>query len=227
VAGKAGDGSAGSMGEVSDGGSADDMAGAAGSGGKPSGGGTSAGGTSTGGTSSAGTSSGGAGGKSGVGGSGGKSAAGGSGGSGGSVSADCTSKSPDASCSCVANAAHDYWFCSSYQTFAAAESKCTAAGMHLPKVETQAEDDFIYSTSVAKTLGEYYLGSTDASTPDSWSWLAGGKFWDGVADGTPTGYTNWSSNEPNASGDCLVVQTGGKWDDRICTDGRRYICETK
>jgi len=171
---------------------------------------------------------GGNGGTSGSGGAGGSasSAGAGAGGSGSGGAAPCSSKSPDASCSCVANAGQDYWFCTKYQTFAAAEAKCTAVGMHLPKVETQAEDNFIYGTSVIKVLGEYYLGGTDATTPDTWVWLAGGQFWKGVANGTATGYTHWSANEPNASGDCVVVQgNGGAWDDRICTDGRKFVCE--
>jgi hypothetical protein len=55
--------------------------------------------------------------------------------------------------------------------------------------------------------------------------LAGGTFWTGVANGTASGYAHWNSNEPNASGDCIVVQTGLSWDDRICTDQRKYICD--
>jgi Lectin C-type domain len=161
----------------------------------------------------------------GTGGAGGTGGKGGSAGAGGSGTAPCSSKSPDATCSCVANAAHDYWFCTTYLSFAAAEKKCTAAGMHLPKVETKAEDDFIFATTAAKTMGEYYLGATDAATADTWLWLAGGQFWKGVADGTASGYAHWSANEPNASGDCLVVQSNGPWDDRICTDQRKYICE--
>jgi hypothetical protein len=97
--------------------------------------------------------------------------------------------------------------------------------MHLPKVESDAEDAWLYTTATAKTLGEYYLGATDSAVPDTWMWLSGGQLWQGVADGTPTGYVNWNTAEPNADGDCLVVQNGGVWDDRTCGDERKFICE--
>jgi hypothetical protein len=149
----------------------------------------------------------------------------GSAGSGGDGSTECVSTAPEASCSCVAYDGHDYWFCTSYLTFVGAENKCKAVSMHLPKIDNEAEDDWLFGTAATKTMGEYFLGATDASTPDEWSWLAGGKLWSGVADGTPTGYASFSPNEPNASGDCLVVQSNGPWDDRICTDQRKYVCE--
>lgn len=146
-------------------------------------------------------------------------------GAGGSVAA-CITAAPDIGCTCELYNAHEYWFCNQYLTFAAAENKCKSVKMHLPKIETQAEDDWLFAAAQAYLLGEYFLGATDASTPDEWSWLAGGKFWSGVADGTATGYAHWSANEPNASGDCLVVQGNGPWDDRTCTDQRRYVCES-
>ena len=149
---------------------------------------------------------------------------GGAGGAGGGPG-ECGSSAPELACSCSAHAQHDYWFCPTYLTFGAAESKCKTANMHLPKIETQAEDDWLFVTAASKSMGEYFLGATDAATPDEWSWLAGGKFWSGVANGTGYGYTNWSANEPNASGDCLVAQANGPWDDRTCTDQRKYICE--
>lgn len=125
----------------------------------------------------------------------------------------------------MAHDAHDYWFCPTFLTLGAAEAKCKAVSMHLPKVETKAEDDWLFATAAQSSLGEYFLGATDATTPDEWSWLAGGKLWSGQADGTAYGYANWSSNEPNGSGDCLVVQSNGPWDDRTCTDQRKYVCE--
>jgi len=147
-------------------------------------------------------------------------------GAGGSP-AECLGAAPDVGCTCELYAAHEYWFCSQYLTFAAAENKCKSAQKHLPKIETQAEDDWLFAAAQTHLLGEYFLGATDATTPDEWSWLVGGKFWSGVADGTASAYAHWSANEPNASGDCLVVQGNGPWDDRTCTDQRRYVCESQ
>jgi hypothetical protein len=137
----------------------------------------------------------------------------------------CNSTSPDASCTCAKNGAAEYWFCTTFLEFDKAEAKCTAVGMHLPKVETVGEDTFLYDTAMAKVLGEYYLGGTDVAVPDTWVWLAGGQFWQGQVDGTVTGYAHWNVTDPNHTGDCVVVQNGGVWDDRTCADERKYICE--
>ncbi len=147
----------------------------------------------------------------------------GSGGTGGSA-AECATSSPHASCTCHAYGGHDYWFCTTKAVFDVAEGNCVSAGMHLMKVTSGPEDTWIYDTGFA-TLGEYWLGSSDESTPDTWTWLWGGTFWTGTANGTAGGYEHWNDNEPNASGECAMVQTGGAWDDRICTDQRGYVCE--
>lgn len=115
---------------------------------------------------------------------------------------------PEANCVCHTHDAHDYWFCFIPQDFAEAESRCAAKGMRLIQVSSAAEDGWIYSTAKTLSYGEYYLGTTDASSPDDWSWLAGGQFWTGLANGTAAAYVNWRGGEPNGSGDCAMVLEG-------------------
>jgi hypothetical protein len=146
-------------------------------------------------------------------------------GSGGANGAPCSGKKPEANCTCQSYGNHDYWFCPTARNFASGEANCASASLHLAHVTSAAEDKWINDAANAASFGEYWLGSTDASTPNTWTWLAGGTFWTGVANGTATGYAHWNSGEPNASGDCVVVQTGSAWDDRICTDQRKYICD--
>lgn len=193
----------------------------AGTGGAGGSGGTAAGAAGKGGTGGAGGGGGTGGGGTGGGGTGG----GGNGGSGGDPPVKCDSTSPDASCTCAKNGDAEYWFCATFLEFDKAEAKCTAVGMHLPKVETAGEDTFLYTTAMAQSLGEYYLGGNDLAEADTWVWLAGGQFWKGQSDGTVTGYAHWNTGDPNHTGDCVVVQNGGVWDDRICNDERKYICE--
>jgi len=180
--------------------------------GGPDSGGTDAGGGSAkagaGGISgdSGGSASGGApvnlgGGNAGAGGNAGSAGGGGAAGSSG-IGMPCLTKSPDASCSCAGYGARDYWFCTAYLTFDAAEKKCKAVSMHLPKVESQGEDSFLFKTAAGKNLGEYYLGAIDAQ------------------------YSHWSPGQPDGSGACIVVQNNGPWDDRTCFDQRKYICES-
>lgn len=166
------------------------------------GGGAAGSGSDGGNASSAGAGGAGAtGGNAGAGGNAGSAGGGGAAGSSG-IGMPCLTKSPDASCSCAGYGARDYWFCTAYLTFDAAEKKCKAVSMHLPKVESQGEDSFLFKTAAGKNLGEYYLGAIDAQ------------------------YSHWSPGQPDGSGACIVVQNNGPWDDRTCFDQRKYICES-
>jgi hypothetical protein len=159
-----------------------------------------------------------------AGGSAGSTAGGSSAGSGGSAAA-CSGAKPESNCVCHTNTNHDYWFCPTARSFDDGESHCTSAGLHLVKVTSAAEDKWVNDTANAATFGEYYLGGSDTNTPNTWTWLAGGTFWTGLANGTVTGYAHWGSSQPDGSGTCVVVQSNFVWDDRICTDHRLYICE--
>ncbi len=224
--------SAGSSASGGSAGAAGSSKGGSASGGSATGGNSGAAGSSSAGSSAGGTSSAGAAGSSSSGASssgassGGASAgSAGTAGSGGTSAAPCSGKKPEANCTCQTYSAHDYWFCPTGHDFTTSEANCVSAGLHLAHVTSSAEDKWINDAANAASFGEYWLGSTDASTPNTWTWLAGGTFWTGVANGTASGYAHWNTGEPNASGDCLVVQTGFAWDDRICTDQRKYICD--
>jgi hypothetical protein len=197
-------------------GSAQTMAGASGA--------ATAGASAMGGSSAGGSSAGGAGSAGKGGSSAGASSGGASAGSGGSAAA-CSGTKPESNCVCHTNGGHDYWFCPTARDFADSESKCVAASLHLVKIANAVEDKWVNDTANAASFGEYYLGGTDANTPNTWTWLKGGTFWTGLANGTTSSYAHWGSNQPDASGTCVVVQSNFVWDDRICTDHRLYICD--
>jgi hypothetical protein len=181
------------------------------------------GGSSTGGSASGGAGTAGKGGSS-AGGSSGNANGGASAGSGGSGAA-CSGAKPESNCVCHTNGGNDYWFCPTARDFADGESKCVGAGLHMVRIANALEDKWVNDTANAASFGEYYLGGTDATTPNTWTWLAGGTFWTGLANGTVTGYAHWGSSQPDGSGTCVVVQSNFVWDDRICTDHRLYICK--
>lgn len=132
---------------------------------------------------------------------------------------------PEQNCVCHTHDSHDYWFCLLPQEFAEAQSRCAAKGLHLIQVSSAAEDGWIYDTAATLSFGEYFLGTTDATSPDDWAWLAGDQFWVGAANGTAAAYVNWMSGEPDGDGECAVVEEGLIWDDRSCAESHRYICE--
>ena len=121
---------------------------------------------------------------------------------------------------------HCYIATSSAQTFSAATTTCVArgTGWHVVAIESAAESSFMSSLTGAT---EYWLSGTDATTEGSFVWAGGATFWTGGLSGAaPAGvYANFVSGEPNDSGDCVRIVSGGQWRDVSCTSTFRAICE--
>jgi hypothetical protein len=235
--GTAGDGSGGSGGSSSSGGST------SGGGSSTSGGAGDGGGTpSTGGKSASGgsTSSGGSSGK------GGSSGSGGSGGSGGctptngsveicdGLDNDCSNGADDGvtcptGCTGVAFGGNGYQFCQAEIAWQTARTNCEMQGMHLVKVDSDAENTFIGTTMFGTASAFVWLGGDDLTTSDSWLWHDGSLFWTGPSSGSaPSGvYTNWFPSYPSAGGNtrCLEMRDDYSWNDKQCSQSKRYVCE--
>jgi hypothetical protein len=121
---------------------------------------------------------------------------------------------------------HCYFLTTAAQGFDSAKASCAArgSGWSLASVETAAENSFI-SSLVGTT--EYWLSGTDAVQEGTFVWGSGGTFWSGGLSGAaPAGaYANFVSGEPNDSGDCVRIISGGQWRDVSCTASYRAVCE--
>jgi len=114
------------------------------------------------------------------------------------------------------------------KTYVDAKAACEAINAHLAYLENAAID------SVAETFvgsANTFIGLTDRAVEGTFVW----------DDGTPLGYANWHTNEPNNGGsggyqeDCVIIagaRVGAQWDDRPCdasevaTSGMfAYLCE--
>jgi hypothetical protein len=148
---------------------------------------------------------------------------------------DCDDRTVEA---CPASGTGYFWNGTPYlrvtdgATFAEAVRACTAAGMSLATVESEAEQSFLESISAGQTL---WLGGTDGLAEGEWLWIEGGRmgpqFWRGGPDGRAFAgtYQAWQPGvEPNSSGDedCLVLWSGyaGKWADEWCGLSYGYLC---
>lgn len=126
--------------------------------------------------------------------------------------------------------------------FPEARKDCEAMGMQLIRIDSAAEDAWIYRTFYEKPAtpgpdgAQMWVGATDAGDEGQWRWLVGGDvFWRGEADGSQVGglYSNWgrahglgAQNQPNdarsqAGEDCMVIRApgeneGGHWTDIDC-----------
>jgi hypothetical protein len=134
------------------------------------------------------------------------------------------------------------------QTFAVAQSRCSAQGMRVLMVESALKNDAVVQAvaplyDALSTLVEeqpaVWMDAQDVTTEGTWRWItAGATFWIGAAAGTAqnAAYVNWATGKPNNSGggtgeDCAVLYVGagpdvvGTWNDHVCDILHSFLCE--
>ena len=118
---------------------------------------------------------------------------------------------------------HCYRFVELKAHWQAAENDCVAwggpTGMgHLVSIASAEEQELVQQLGSGT---ERWIGATDIATEETYVWI----------DGTPFGFDNWRSGEPNNDGtnggeeDCAEIEDDGRWDDQSCDKAKRYICE--
>jgi len=151
-----------------------------------------------------------------------------------SVDNDCDGSRDEGACPAdgsgfVANKT-PYMRLSQGRDWSASARVCTNAGMRLATVETQAEQDLLWSRSVNT---DTWIGGTDVVAEGVWRWNTGVQFWAGKTNGTTVGgqFTNWMPGvEPQDTAgveDCTVMHAGhgGRWADDPCNIYRAAFCE--
>ncbi|HSN24865.1 MAG TPA: lectin-like protein [Kofleriaceae bacterium] len=114
------------------------------------------------------------------------------------------------------------------RTYVDAKAACAAINAHLAYL-TDAQLDAAAETFVGSA--NTFIGLTDRAVEGTFVW----------DDGTPLGYSNWHTGEPNNGGsggyqeDCAIIagaRVGAQWDDRPCdasevpTSGTfAYLCQ--
>ena len=173
----------------------------------------------------------------------GNAGSGGSSGDSGSagITAQAGSDSEPNECSALAPGAkylpstqHCYVVDKELRTFSAAQAYCKTLKAHLVTLSNEAENDFAWSLLEE----EHWIGSQDGKSPKqsgvgTYTWVTA----------EPFDYTNWSSEQPNASAtDCVESSGGagcyehcafqwtggehdGQWNDRYCMHTIASICE--
>ena len=90
--------------------------------------------------------------------------------------------------------------------------KCQALGSDLAVIDTEAENGFIANlieNHLELPTRAAWIGLQLNRTLNAFRWI----------DGSPLGYNNWKSGEPNdAKGneDCVFMLRGGTWNDDPC-----------
>jgi hypothetical protein len=139
-----------------------------------------------------------------------------------------------ADCTCAADGGHSYWFCTPALNHANAELQCETQGMHLVRIDSQSENDFLLSEATARgvivvVIGFAQIGADDLAVPGEWRWYDGAQFWQGSSSGAAVGglYAHWANASPgNGAKPCAGMLPAGTWQDRSCTALGPFICES-
>jgi Lectin C-type domain len=117
---------------------------------------------------------------------------------------------------------HCWVHCTSAVTSTTADQACTGWQGALGQVDDATEESCV----IARIAATSWIGlsqSAAATTPGmDWTWNAR----------TPLVYTHWAAGKPddggngeNRSEQCGKLQTDGQWDDAVCTQANRFLCE--
>ena len=129
---------------------------------------------------------------------------------------------------------HYYSLYNGSYTWAEAEEICVSMGGHLVSINSIEEQKTIEEMLPFGAMTLYWIGATDKDSEGIWKWVDTGEvFWQGQSNGSGTGYSNWSSGEPNdneSEEDYAHIYNNnvsfGKWND-IANDTSPigFICE--
>ncbi|XP_062576212.1 macrophage mannose receptor 1-like [Saccostrea cucullata] len=115
------------------------------------------------------------------------------------------------------NGEKKYCFVYNSLKWQAAKDSCIWMGAHLLAIENETEQTW----SKSKSFGnKWWIGGTDEESEGTFYW---------EHSNSTLNYTNWNRNDPNggSSENCIVMVSGGVWNDENCDDYLYYICERK
>jgi hypothetical protein len=113
-----------------------------------------------------------------------------------------------------------YLACQDDDDWTAANNDCIGWGYHLATVNNAGENNFLSDTLYDDWENSWWIGLSDATQTNTWVW----------ADGDPSSYRRWDSNEPNNPNteDCAEILEGDRtWNNLRCDWTRPYVCETE
>ena len=113
-------------------------------------------------------------------------------------------------------AGHCYFLVSGAQDFNTAKTACTNAGAHLVTITTAGEQAAVIAlgTGTERWMGLFRNGG--AAKDGFYAWITG--------EGR-NGFSAWSPNEPNGTGQCGALLGTGLWNDENCALSLASICE--
>ncbi|XP_052694053.1 lectin BRA-3-like [Crassostrea angulata] len=131
----------------------------------------------------------------------------------------------------VEHSGHYYFYGEEELTWAVAKLECQKLCAYLVEIETQEESEWLAATFIMKescppnvyTTCSAWTGGNDLDSEGQYVW---------DHSNTTIGFSYWQPTEPSlgapdkaAVRDCIDVFRNGKWNDRVCTHLKPFICE--
>ena len=120
-----------------------------------------------------------------------------------------------------------YMACTTSSSFDQAELRCQAQHMHLVKIASAAENNYV--VQLAQMLGSYvWIGGSNRAQVSTYAWPDGSAFYDA---GAPVAgaYQNFGPDQPtpDATKSCVQIHddASGFWLNAHCADAEQFICE--
>lgn len=114
---------------------------------------------------------------------------------------------------------HCYFFGLQKASWHVSKQECESRHSYLVKVETPAENSFLYSTIMAYGKHEiFWIGLNDLTKEGKFTW---------ISDHSSVAYNDWDSTNPSNSGgneDCCEIHDL-HWNDNNCSRRFSFICE--
>jgi hypothetical protein len=142
---------------------------------------------------------------------------------------------------CTSNAfgAHAYAFCDGPLSWSDAEADCELKGMHLVRIDSMQENDWVNATAFAAVPAGSnlqpvwrWIGANDQAVQGEWRWVDGTLFFlgsGGSGSAQNGSYTNWAGGSPSAGATtkfCGAMEHSfGLWADALCAALQPYVCE--
>ncbi|XP_004376279.1 asialoglycoprotein receptor 2 [Trichechus manatus latirostris] len=115
-----------------------------------------------------------------------------------------------------------YWFSRSGKTWPEADKYCQLEDAHLVVINSREEQKFILQHSRSFHT---WIGLTNSG--GSWKWADGTDYENGYKNWDYTQPDNWQGHEVGGNEDCVEILSDGHWNDDLCQQMHRWVCETK
>uniref|UniRef100_A0A452RI80 Asialoglycoprotein receptor 2 n=1 Tax=Ursus americanus TaxID=9643 RepID=A0A452RI80_URSAM len=115
-----------------------------------------------------------------------------------------------------------YWFSRSGKTWAEADRYCQLENAHLVVINSREEQKFIVQHT---NPYDAWIGLTDSE--GAWKWVDGTDYHQSYKNWAATQPDDWQGHEVGGGEDCAEVRANGRWNDNLCEQVQRWVCEMR